>query len=75
MMGKPARRWWLLTWAGLVAASLACLALLGSDRTLPSALRDPMSWFVSPGVTVGGWSSADPFARFPRPPLAWPSPP
>jgi hypothetical protein len=64
-MGKLVGSWRLLSGAGLAAASLACLALLDSARVLPSALRDPMSWFVSPGVTVWWLVLGGPFRSAP----------
>jgi len=42
----------LLLLAALVVASAVALALLSSGGVIPSVVRDPLSDFVQPGVTV-----------------------
>lgn len=45
-------RWWLFAVAVLAIASAAALAWLDSEAIIPSVVRDPLSTFVQPGVTV-----------------------
>jgi len=50
MLRSMTRR--LLLLAALVVASAVALALLSSGCVIPSVVRDPLSDFVQPGVTV-----------------------
>ena len=64
-MRKLRARWWFLATLVLAAASAAALALLSSSRVTPSALRDPLSGFVQPGITVWWFVLGGPFRSVP----------
>jgi hypothetical protein len=49
----------------LTIVSAAALALLASAETIPSAIRDPLSDFVEPGVTVWWFVLGGPFRSAP----------
>ena len=59
------RRWWLIATAVLAIASAIVLALLASAATIPSAVRDPLSEFVQPGVTIWWFVLGGPFRSAP----------
>ena len=58
-------RWWLLAVAVLALTSAAVLALLASAVVIPSAVRNPISDFVQPGVTVWWFVLGGPFRSAP----------
>ena len=68
MRSPISRRWWLLAAAVLAAISAGVLALLASAEVIPSAVRNPLSDFVQPGVTVWWFVLAGPFRSAPSSP-------
>jgi hypothetical protein len=50
---------------GLLTASVATLELLASARVIPSLLREPLSDFVQPGITVWWLVLGGPFQTAP----------
>ena len=61
MLPSMTRRLLLLVAVALVVASVAALALLSSGGVIPSVLRNPLSDFVQPGVTVWWFVLGGPF--------------
>ena len=55
------RRYLLLVAVALFIASAGALALLASGNVIPSVVRNPLSDFVQPGVTVWWLVLAGPF--------------
>jgi hypothetical protein len=64
-MSRVTRWWWLFAVAVLAIASAAALALLASGEVIASAVRDPLSNFVQPGVTVWWLVLGGPFRAAP----------
>lgn len=69
-MSKPGTRWWLLVGLGVATVSAVFLALLSSAWVIPSIVRDPLSGFVQPGVTVWWFVLAGPFRSAPSSPAS-----
>jgi hypothetical protein len=63
-----ARRHFLVLGGALVFASALALALLSSGQVMPSVVRDPVSDFVQPGVTVWWFVLGGPFRTGPSSP-------
>jgi len=59
------RRWWLVAVVALTIASAMVLTLIGSGAVIPSVVRDPLSAFVQPGVTVWWFLLGGPFRDIP----------
>jgi hypothetical protein len=55
------RRRWLFAAALPALASAAALTVPDSERTIPSVVRDPVSDFVQPGLTVWWLVRGGPF--------------
>jgi hypothetical protein len=64
-MNPLTRRWWLIAVGALAITSAAALALLASGEVIPSVVRDPLSIFVQPGVTVWWFVLGGPFRAAP----------
>jgi hypothetical protein len=64
-ISSRAFRWWLFVTAALAIASAVALALLASEVVIPSLVRDPLSTFVQPGVTVWWFVLGGPFQTAP----------
>ena len=62
---SPVTLRWLLAGAVLAIVSAGALALLGSGEVIPSVVRDPISDFVQPGVTVWWFVLGGPFRSAP----------
>ena len=60
-----ARRVWLVVAAALVGVSAAVLAWLASGSVIASWIRDPLSTFVQPGVTIWWFVLGGPFRSAP----------
>jgi hypothetical protein len=56
---------WLAAAAALALASAAALAWLASGDVIPSVIRDPLYYFVQPGVTLWWLAMAGPFRSAP----------
>lgn len=67
-MSPVTRLWWLLAAAVLAIGSAAALALLASAKVIPSVVRNPLSEFVQPGVTVWWFVQGGPFRSAPSAP-------
>ena len=67
-MGPIKRRSWLLAAAMLAIVSAAALTALDSAETIPSFIRNPLSDFVEPGVTVWWFVLGGPFRSAPSSP-------
>ena len=67
-MSPISRRWRLVTAAVLAIISAAALALLATAEVIPSAVRNPLSDFVQPGVTVWWLVLGGPFRSAPSSP-------
>ena len=67
-MGPVERRSWFLAAAVLAIASAAVLTALDSAETIPSVIRDPLSDFVEPGVSVWWFVLGGPFRSAPSSP-------
>lgn len=50
--GAVTRRWYAIAAPVLTMASLAIVVMRESNKMIPSVVRDPLSRFVDPGVTV-----------------------
>jgi len=59
------RRWSLVTAAALLFTSAAILAWLASGAVIASVVRDPISAFVEPGVTIWWFALGGPFRGAP----------
>jgi hypothetical protein len=64
-MAPAARRFWFLAAVVLAIASGAALTLLASGQVIPSVVRNPVSDFVQPGVTVWWFVLGGPFSYAP----------
>jgi hypothetical protein len=64
-MSQFSRRVWFLAAAVLAITSAAALALLTSGEVIPSVVRNPISDFVQPGVTVWWLVLGGPFRSAP----------
>lgn len=64
-MRLVAPKWWVLAAAVLTDASSAALALLASGEVIPSVVRNPLTEFVQPGVTVWWLVRGGPFRSAP----------
>jgi hypothetical protein len=62
------KRRWLVLAALLAVASGAALVSLDPGRTIPSAVRNPLSDFVGPGVAVWWLALGGPFRSAPSSP-------
>lgn len=62
------RRSWFLAVAVLAIVSAASLTALDSAETIPSVIRNPLSDFVEPGVTVWWFVLGGPFRSAPSSP-------
>jgi hypothetical protein len=67
-MGPVKRRSWLSAAAVLAIVSAAVLTALDSAETIPSVIRNPLSDFVEPGVTVWWLVLGGPFRSAPSSP-------
>jgi len=67
-MGPVERRSWFLAAAVLAIASAAVLTALDSAETIPSVIRNPLSDFVEPGVSVWWFVLGGPFRSAPSSP-------
>lgn len=64
-MASLGYRSWLTIGAVLAIASGGALAWLASSAVIPSLVRDPMSDFVQPGVTIWWLTLGGPFRNGP----------
>jgi hypothetical protein len=62
------RRHFLIVAVGLAIASASALVLIASANVIPSLIRDPISDFVQPGVTVWWFVLGGPFRVAPSSP-------
>jgi hypothetical protein len=60
--------WWILTAVGIAITSAVILVELAPPRDIPSFVRDPLSDFVNPGVTVWWFALGGPFRTGPSSP-------
>ena len=60
-MGPVERRYWFLAAAVLAIVSAAILTALDSAEIIPSVIRNPLSGFVEPGVSVRWFVLGGPF--------------
>jgi hypothetical protein len=67
-MNPASRWWWFLAAAVLTIASAAVLVLFASAEVVPSVVRNPLSDFVQPGVTVWWFVLGGPFRYAPSSP-------
>jgi hypothetical protein len=67
-MGPVKRRSWFFAAAVLAIVSAAVLTALDSAETIPSVIRNPLSDFVEPGVTVWWLVLGGPFRSAPSSP-------
>jgi hypothetical protein len=67
-MGPIKRRSWFLAAAVLAIVSAAALTALDPAETIPSVIRNPLSDFVEPGVTVWWFVLGGPFRAVPSSP-------
>ena len=67
-MIRITRRWWIITMALLVLASAAAMILLSSAIEMYSMIRNPMSAFAQPGITVWWFVLGGPFRYGPDSP-------
>ena len=67
-MGSVTRRSWFLVAAVLAIVSGAALALLTSAEIMPTGIRNVLSDFVQPGVTVWWFVLGGPFRSVPSSP-------
>ncbi len=65
MMILMMRRWLLLSAAGFFVGSAAVLAWLASGDVIASNVRNPLSTFVEPGVTIWWVVLGGPFRTAP----------
>ena len=68
MLRLMTRRHFLVVAVALAIGSAANLALLASGRVIPSLIRDPLSDFVQPGVTIWWLVLGGPFRTAPSSP-------
>ena len=64
-MRSVSLRFWLLAAAMLATASAAILALLASGVSIPSLVRNPLSDFVQPGISIWWLVLGGPFRTIP----------
>jgi hypothetical protein len=67
-MGSVKGRSWFLAASVLAIVSAAALTAFDSAETIPSVIRNPLSDFVQPGVTVWWFVLGGPFRSAPSSP-------